>query len=243
MNANDFPDPQADPQNRGDRPPVPVSIPPASPPLPTAAPRRIYPWGFWLPLALQTVAVLLTPIQASLLLARGESVVLQTAPVDPYDLFRGYYVTLSYNISDLNQLALLSGWSAIQSQQPNQDRPWHNPGVPFYIVLEAPAEASTPPAPWTAVRIEGDRPTGLPSNQVALQGIYRGNQVIYGLERYYIPEDQRVDINNRIQTLQRPLDPTAPPPPSSFVVQVKVGTQTGDAILEGLWLGETFLQF
>jgi len=188
------------------------------------------------------LVVVLTPIQASLLLDRGEAVVLQTAPVDPYDLFRGYYVTLRYDISDLSQLALVPGWRAIQPQ-PGQDRPWNSPGVPFYIVLEAPTEATTPPRPWTAVRVEGDRPTGLPANQVALQGIYRGNQVTYGLERYYIPEDQRVDINNRIQALQTTPDPNTPPPPSSFVVQVKVGSQNGDAILEGLWLGETFLKF
>jgi uncharacterized membrane-anchored protein len=34
-----------------------------------------------------------------------EEVLLQTRPVDPRDIFRGDYVTLSYDISDFNRIS------------------------------------------------------------------------------------------------------------------------------------------
>jgi len=64
---------------------------------------------FWTVLALQIVLILAVPAQAFYTQINGRSLVLQTAPVDPYSLFQGYSVTLGYDISNVQNLSKLSG--------------------------------------------------------------------------------------------------------------------------------------
>jgi uncharacterized membrane-anchored protein len=84
--------------------------------------------------------------------------------------------------------------------------------------------------------VSGDRPTNLPANQIALQGNYRRGIISYGLEAYYIPEDQRVEINERISQSQQS-DAAQP-----FVVEVKVNAQ-GQAVPISLWVGDRNYKF
>ncbi|HEY9648675.1 MAG TPA: GDYXXLXY domain-containing protein, partial [Chroococcidiopsis sp.] len=86
------------------------------------------------------------------------------------------------------------------------------------------------------IAVSGDRPTDLPSNQVALKGSYEGGRVIYGLESYYIPEDERIDINSRISSLQ---SGTNRP---DIVVETKVNDQ-GNATPLQFWLGDRPYKF
>lgn len=220
-------------------PPVPQPTVPSRAPARPPRPSR---WGFWIPLALQTLLIAFAPAQALYLQATGETVVLQTVPVDPYDILRGYYVTLRYDISDPATLEALPGWEAVdvahaalQERDSSFDR-----AVEFYVVLAAPTDVTTTPPPaWTPVAVQGDRPTDLAADQIALRGAYRYNgRITYDLERYYIPEAQRTEINNRIADLQRDPEATVTP----FVVEVKVGPQ-GHAMPVGLWLDGTFIQF
>ncbi|MFE4107089.1 GDYXXLXY domain-containing protein [Almyronema epifaneia] len=195
-------------------------------------------WRFWLPLVLQLGLILLIPAQASWTRAFGTSVILQTAPVDPYDLFRGYYVTLNYNISQQQTLSTLDGWENwIAEQATPTDLSGPLPQqVTFYLTLQAPAETNTqPPQPWQPIAISGDRPTQLRANQVVLKGIATPppsagprSRWLYGLERYYIPEDQRQDINDRIQTAQAEQ-------PEQFLVEVSVNRQ-GEAVPTQIWI-------
>ncbi|NET35099.1 MAG: GDYXXLXY domain-containing protein [Cyanothece sp. SIO1E1] len=196
-------------------------------------------WRFWLPLAVQTALILAVPAPAVYTQLTGKTIVLQTAPVDPYDLFRGYYVTLSYDISSLQTLERLPGWEDVAPLTHFQTRPssLFRPGTAFYLILEAPDQATPePPVPWQPVRISRDRPTQLNHKQIALQGRYQDGRWVYGLERYYIPEEQRVEINDKIRALQR--DREAQP----FVVEVKVNHQ-GQATPHSLWLEKQNYQF
>ena len=61
-------------------------------------------WRFLVPLGLQLGIILIVPAQSAYTYNFGQSAVLQTLPVDPYDLLRGYSQTLSYDISQINNL-------------------------------------------------------------------------------------------------------------------------------------------
>lgn len=200
-------------------------------------------WGFWVPLAIQTLLIALAPAQALYTRAVGTPVVLQTIPVDPYDLFRGYYVTLNYNISNMAELGSIPGSeeAIAEIQQAFQDQTsTFDQAVDLYVVLEAPANATNnPPTPWAPVAVHRDRPTNLPDNQVAVHGVYRHGGITYDLERYYMPEAQRDDINDRIATVQQQTNADEAVP---FVVEARVGAQ-GHAVATGFWLEDTFFHF
>ncbi len=190
-------------------------------------------WSFWLPFLLQTILVLSVPVQAAYTYLSGKTVIVQTIPVDPYDLLRGYSQTLRYDISRYDTLKNLPGWETIE--------PLSDAGTSFYVTLEAPI--STPssgnrPPPWKPIAINRDRPTNLPANQVAIQGRKSSySWVDYGLESYYFPEDQREEINTYInQTLQNSRGERP------FVVEIKVDSQ-GKAIPVSLWVGDKKYQF
>lgn len=209
---------------------------------PVSALRIFSDWRFWVPLVAQTALILAIPTQAVYTHVTGTTVVLQTQPVDPYDLLRGYYVTLSYDISRPERLESLPGWATVQAaineaNSPQGASSMFEGGTSFYVVLQAPQNPTAqPPQPWQPVAVQRDRPANLPNNQVALQGTYRYGRIIYGLEAYYIPEDQRIEINERIGQLQSASN--TPP----FVVEVKVGGQ-GQSVPLGLWLEEQPYRF
>ncbi len=182
-------------------------------------------WWFWLPLLFQTGLILAVPAQDAYTYATGKPVTLQTAPVDPYDLLRGYSQTLGYEISNADQLKKLPG-GALTSQYSRD----------FYLVLEAPTATTQPPKPWKAIQLSATRPENLPPNQVALQGkINQYGQISYGLETYYMPEDQRNQLNTEIRETQQNQ-------PQAFVVEVKVD-RNGNAIPISLWVKDQRYRF
>ena len=190
---------------------------------------RLPGWRFWAPLALQAALIVAIPAQDAYTYMTGEQVTLQTAPVDPYDLLRGYSQTLSYEISQPETLRQLPGGEDFFKADANVERP-------IYVVLEAPDSTNTnPPAAWIPVRISASRPTGLANNQIALKGQYKGWRVIYGLETYYMPEDQRNQINADIGQVQRQN-------PQAFVVEVRVDGQ-GNSVPVSLWVSDRNYRF
>lgn len=195
------------------------------PPLPK---RRLPGWRLWAPLFIQAVMILAVPAQDAYTYATGTAVTLQTAPVDPYDFLRGYYQTLSYDISQSETLSTLPGGKEIFNGYSNQPES-------FYLVLETPTTETSPPTPWQPVRVSETQPDNLQANQVVLKGQYIGRRVTYGLERYYMPEDQRTDINGHIRDTQRQNQ-------EAFVVDIKVDSR-GNAVLVGLWVDETNYHF
>lgn len=195
-------------------------------PVETGSARRIPGWRFWVPLVCQAAFIVSIPAQDAYTHTTGKTIVLQTVPVDPYDLLRGYSQTLGYDISTPDNLKKLPGGNLIHAGQVDR----------FYIVLQAPAETNaTPPKPWKPVRVSAERPQNLPNNQVALQANHNGWRLLYGLETYYMPEDQRQSINldiSQVQQRQR----------QAFVVEAKVD-RFGNAVPLSLWVRDRNYRF
>ncbi len=109
-------------------------------------------------------------------LATGKEVVLQTAPVDPTDIFRGDYVQLSYQISTLNNaseaLTLHTG-----------DR--------VYVHLEQDGEV------WKATGLSEEKPKDWElfiAGKVDYFTTPTTFRVTYGIEQYFVPEGKGLAI-------------------------------------------------
>ena len=118
------------------------------------------------------------------ILQNGREIVLKTAPVDPRDLFRGYYVRLNYDVSSLNGKDVRLPEKVRRNQR-------------VYVALEekkGPKEKGR--AEWKAVAASLDR-QALPRNAVIVRGRARyGYQrknwhsvlaLHYGIEKYFVP--------------------------------------------------------
>jgi len=207
--------------------------------------KRLPAWRMWVPLLLQIGLIAAVPATAVYTFITGKTVVLQTAPVDPYDFLRGYYQVLRYDISDLTNLQKLPDWKDL----PTEKKPCppgivcpkntHNlkPQTSFYVILEAPKTATNPgrPQAWKPVRVSLENPANLPANQIAIKGKYNGWQMEYGLETYYMPEDEREKVNQEISEAQRKQR-------QSFLVEVKVD-KTGHAVPVSLWVRDRNYRF
>jgi len=193
-------------------------------------------WRFAVPLLLQIGLVLVPPAQSVYTHVTGKTVVLQTIPVDPYDLLRGYSQTLSYDISRLENLKKLPGWQELRKQQKSKNADYLDSGTQLYVVLEAPPEGTKqPPLAWKPVRVSGSRLNSLPANQIALKGNASGNSIRYGLETYYFPESQQQEINQAINLSQRR-------PMRSLVVEIKVDDR-GNGVPVSLWVRDRNYRF
>lgn len=198
-------------------------------------------WRFILPLAFQIALILGIPARAIYTYRSGQTAILQTIPIDPYDFLRGYYQTLRYDISRAETLEPLPGWKTVLTPMPSGEERLQE-GTQLYVVLQAPSPEieQTPsglPQAWKPVAVSRDRPSELPDNRVALEGTYNSGWIDYGLERYYMPEDQRIEINDYIDRTLREAGQTRP-----FVVEVKVSEQ-GDSVAESLWVGDREFRF
>ena len=105
------------------------------------------------------------------ILAFGKTVVLQTVPVDPRDIFRGDYVILSYEISTLRYIpgirTVEEGYDASVRLEPRDDA-W-----------EAVEVARVPPEDWD-IFITG-KVVDVQSDGVSME---------YGIEAYFVPEGE-----------------------------------------------------
>ena len=165
----------------------------------------------------------------------GKTAILQTAPVDPYDLLRGYSQTLTYDISRKQTLEKLPGWNELDKEKRDS--------LNLYVTLEAPPKqtSSGRPKPWKPVAVSASRPVNLPKNQVALQGRLRYGTINYGLESYYFPEDQREQLNKDISQAQTGVE-RSQRQPLPFVVEVKVDSQ-GNSVPVSLWVRDRNYRF
>lgn len=195
-------------------------------------------WRFWVPLLFQTALVLAVPAQALYTQLTGKTVVLQTVPMNPYELLRGYSQTLRYDISSQDSLRKLPGWETLPKQQPTEKEKEFaliESGTQLYVILESPkSPASTElPVAWKPVAVSLKLPAALPPNQVALKGIAEYGFVQYGLETYSIPEDQRAQINADLRTAKR-TDSAQPRQKPPVVLEVKVNSQ-GESVPVSIW--------
>jgi uncharacterized membrane-anchored protein len=174
---------------------------------------------FWLAFLLQVVVLLCIPAQAIYTQMTGRTVRLQTAPVDPYNWLTGYSQTLNYDVSRLATLEKLAGL------KPGNVKT----GSVVYVVLEA----NKTNEPWKPRTMSLEKPIGLPENQIALRGVVDRSTVVYGLESYYMPEDQKDQVNETILKATRN---------KPAVVEVKID-RSGNAIPIAIEVGAQRLAF
>jgi uncharacterized membrane-anchored protein len=185
---------------------------------------------FFIPFLLQLLIILVIPSKSFYTYKTGQNAVIQTRPVDPYDFLRGYSQTLSYDISNLDNLRKLPGEKNL------------NKGDTFYLTLQAPKSLNQqPPLPWTAVAINNNKPSNLATNQIVLKGIVSNYDMVqYGLETYYMPENKRDKLNQEIQELSNQSNQNNETQP--FVVEIKVD-RFGNSIPVSLWFRDRNYQF
>lgn len=114
----------------------------------------------------------------------GEEILLKTVPVDPWELFRGDYVNLRYEISTVNL-----------AQTPHEGD--FAAGDDVYTVLYSGEKF------WSVTKVGNYKPA-LQSNEVCIKGKVTssyGNQlrVEYGIESYFVPEGKGRDIEREIR--------------------------------------------
>ena len=112
--------------------------------------------------------IMAIPAQAIYTHITGKTAILQTIPVDPYDILRGYSVTLNYDISRITNFKKVQGWEELVKQYPSlrKEYPTLRQGTKLYITLqgEKPNEDGIPKA-WKPVNISLTPPDYLLQNQ------------------------------------------------------------------------------
>ena len=129
----------------------------------------------------QVLILAAVPGQKMYTLLTGRTVVLRTAPVDPYDILSGYYVTLSYEISRFDSVP---GSVAFEGQAD---------GTPMYVVLRQGEDGF-----WQAESVHPARPD-VAADRVVIKGRKSWRAIEYGIETYYIPEAARGTIEDDLR--------------------------------------------
>jgi uncharacterized membrane-anchored protein len=198
--------------------------------------RQLPSWKLWIPLLFQTAIVLGIPAQSFYTSVTGKNIILKTAPVDPYDFLRGYSQTLNYEVSNASNLEKLPGWQQIAPDNRNR---YSREKSEIYLILEPPKPTAKPPIqpqPWHALKVSNTLPKSLPDGQVALRGTLNYSRIQYGLERYYMPEAKRDQINEEISQARWGRKP------QPIVVEVKVDSQ-GKSVIDSFWIGDRHYRF
>lgn len=141
---------------------------------------------FTLAVAMQLVFLIIMIALKWSTLAYGTKILLKTQPIDPWDLFRGQYVTLNYEIANLNLANLQTDGQPFNSKET------------VYVVVNQSGKY------WTAKSISHKKPE---TNQLFIKGevnyfdeYNRTLMVNYGLDSYYIPENQGGAIETQART-------------------------------------------
>jgi len=131
---------------------------------------------FIVAIVIQLALLTVIPVPRLLLLASGKTVMLETVPYDPYNVFHGYYANLRYEISRVET------FDNRQSFEQNHF---------YYVIIEKGSGGI-----WRGKGISRKLPVGLGRDQAALKGRYRYGWLEYGIEQYYLPEGRRKEIDN-----------------------------------------------
>jgi uncharacterized membrane-anchored protein len=195
-------------------------------------------WRLVAPLMLQIGLILAVPTQAMYTGVAGKTVILQTLPAYSNNLLRGSALTLDYNISRRETLRRLPGWRDWVRQNSLRNSQVSQGSVLYLTLQEQQSFNRGVPRAWRPVRVSSSLPAYLPNNQVALKGNYQDGLINYGLENYYISEEQRREINNDLSLARQNSDEGRPP----IVVKVKVDPQ-GNAVPTSMWIGDRNYRF
>lgn len=165
--------------------------------------------GFVSAVLLQLCILLMIGIPRWSIVAQGKTVVLETMPYDPYDVFRGYYMDLNYRIADP---ANLPGKTVFEK------------GRDYYVVL---APAST--GAWQPTAVMTRSPQTLKPDQAVIRGRYRYSRLDFSINRYYLPETRRHQVESLFRESEKPA-----------LVEVKVKNNGAAAITQIIIDGKRF---
>ena len=124
--------------------------------------------------AFQLVVLLVMIAQPLTTLLTGDVILLRVAPVDPRDLFRGDYVTLSYEINRPASTAsdpAAASWRRFEGQQ----------GRTVYVLLEPEADGKH----WRSHGYQFEPPA---DGKFIRGTIVSGSTFQFGIEQYYVQE-------------------------------------------------------
>jgi uncharacterized membrane-anchored protein len=193
-------------------------------------------WRFLVPLFFQAGLILLVPAQAIYTQMTGKTIVLQTMPLDPSDFFQENAPTLRYEISTQETLRNLPGWQTILTSTNANTFATLKAGTRFYVILQAPEldkKTGKLPRVWKPIAISRDRPSNLPSDRIALQGVKSSSLWIdYGIEQYYLAQNP----STKTQLTQK-LSAHNVGRRRALAVEIKVDSR-GSAVPMKLWIGE-----
>jgi uncharacterized membrane-anchored protein len=133
---------------------------------------------FVIALGVQLLILAAVPAQKIHIRATGKIILLKTAPVDPYSIMSGYYVTLSYEISN--------------PKVSDEWKKWPE-GRPVWVMLKA-----DPNGVLDAVSVHDRRPS-VPKDCVVIKGRTHRWRIEYGIESYFIPEDTRDKVEQDLR--------------------------------------------
>lgn len=138
----------------------------------------------WFVIAVAAQLLILADVPAKKIhaLAVGKTILLKTAPVDPYSIMSGYYAVLGYEISN-------PGVSTEWKKWPEEKPAW---------VLLKP----DPNGVWNAVSIHDKLPS-VPSDCVVIKGKTSRGRIEYGIEAYFIPESARDKVEQDLRRNSR----------------------------------------
>jgi uncharacterized membrane-anchored protein len=141
----------------------------------------------WFIVAVAAQLLILAAVPAQKIRARtiGKTILLKTAPVDPYSIMSGYYVVLGYEISN-----------------PRVSTEWKNwpEGKPVWVVLRSDPNNNV----WDAVSVHDKQPV-VPNDCVVIKGKVSASRwrIEYGIESYFIPEDARGKVEQDFRNHSR----------------------------------------
>ena len=132
----------------------------------------------WFIVAVAVQALVLAAVPARQIYTRqtGTTVILKTAPRDPYNILSGYYVTLTYEI-DRPQI-----------------RRYRTESKHAWVVLREGADGI-----WNADSAHDSRPESIPDGCVVIKGRKKGGRIVYGIESYFIPENARDTVERDLR--------------------------------------------
>ncbi|MDD5064064.1 MAG: GDYXXLXY domain-containing protein [Phycisphaerae bacterium] len=135
---------------------------------------------FIIAVAVQLLILGAVPAGKICALCTGKTVILKTAPYDPYTIMSGYYVNLSHEIS-----------------HPQITNEWQNwPGGQRVWVVLKKGDGEI----WNAVSVHNSRPKSVPADCVIIKGKKENHRIVYGIESYFIPEDARNTVESDLRT-------------------------------------------
>lgn len=141
---------------------------------------------FWLAIGLQIIILISVWGFNQIQFVAGEKVLLKLVPPrDPLSLFQGHYLRLNYEISELGR-GEYEGPTDFQR------------GETIYVVLEKNDNY------WEATAVSRSKP----KDEVFIKGNvlanYRGSlRIEYGIESYFIPEENWQEVENTFRGLER----------------------------------------